>query len=57
MGWTWNASQMGKRRTVCKVSVKKPEAMRAFGRPRRRRKDNIKWIFKKSVWKAWIGLI
>jgi len=41
MGWTWNASQMGKRRVVCKVSVKNPARMRAFGRPRRRRKDNI----------------
>jgi hypothetical protein len=48
---------MRKRRVTCKVSVKNPEGMRALGRSRCRRKDNIKWIFKKSVWKALNGLI
>jgi hypothetical protein len=42
-------AQMGKRRAACKVSVKNREGMRTLGRPRSRRKDNIKHIFKKSV--------
>jgi hypothetical protein len=48
---------MGKREVACKVAVKNPEGMRSLGRPGYRRKDNIKWIFSKSVWKALNGLI
>jgi len=33
---------MGERRGVHKVLVGKPEGKRPFGRPRRRREDNIK---------------
>jgi len=35
-------SAMGKKRSVCRVMVGKPEVKRPFGRPRRRWEDNIK---------------
>jgi hypothetical protein len=39
----------GKRSVAGKFSIKISEGMRARGRPRSRRKHNIKWIFRKSV--------
>ena len=35
-------ARMGERRGVYRVLVEKPEGKRPLGRPRRRRKDNIK---------------
>ena len=55
--WAGLGAQMGKRRVLGKVSVKNTEGLRTLARPRGRRKDNIKWIFKKSAWKAMSGLI
>ena len=37
-----HVSGMGKRRGVYRILVGKPEGKRPFGRPRRRREDNIK---------------
>jgi hypothetical protein len=44
---------MGKRRLIHKVLTKNSDTKRALGKPRHRWKDNIKWIFKKLVLKAW----
>jgi hypothetical protein len=41
------AADVGERRGVYRVLVKKSEERRPFERPRRRLKDNINWIFKK----------
>jgi len=37
----WHVARMGEMRGVYRVLVRKPERMRALGRPRRRREDNI----------------
>jgi hypothetical protein len=41
---------MGEGISAYRVLVGKPEGKRSLGRPRRRRENNIKWIFKK-----WVG--
>jgi hypothetical protein len=47
--------RLGGRRVACRILERRPEWRRPLGRPRRRWKDNIKWIFKK--WDgAWTGL-
>jgi len=40
--WAGRVACMGERRVVYRVLVGKPEGKRPFGRPRRRREDNIK---------------
>jgi len=49
---------MGSRRGVYRVLVGKPEGKRPFGRPRRRREDNIKIDLQEVVCGVvdWIGL-
>jgi len=42
MRWTGHIALMGKRRSVYRVLVGKPEGKRPLGRPRRRWEDNIK---------------
>jgi hypothetical protein len=37
--------------------VEKTEGKRPLGRPRRRREDNIKGMFRKRNWEAWTILI
>ena len=48
---------MGERRSVYRILVGKPEGERPLGRPRRRRKDNIKIGLQEVGWRAWTGLI
>jgi hypothetical protein len=43
-------------RGVYRVLVRKPEGMRALGRPRHRREDNIKMDLQEVGWVAWTGL-
>jgi hypothetical protein len=50
-------STHGLRRDAHRVLVGNPEGKRLRERPRRRRKDNIKIIFRKYDWGAWTGLI
>jgi len=38
---------MGERRSVYRISVGKPEGKRPLGRPRRRLRMKLKWIFRK----------
>ena len=42
MKWAGHVARMGDRRSVCRVSVGKPEGKRPLGRPRCRWEDNIK---------------
>ena len=42
MRWVGHVARMGERRGVYRVLVGKPEINRPLGRPRLRRKDNIK---------------
>jgi len=42
MRWAGHVARMGEGRGVYRVLVGKPEGKRPLGRPRRRRKDNIK---------------
>jgi len=46
---------MGERRGVYRVLVGKPEGKRPLGRPRRRRKDNIKMDLQEVGCGEWIG--
>jgi hypothetical protein len=48
---------MGEIRGACSHFVKKPAGNRPLGRPRLTWEDNIKTILKKSVRRAWSGLI
>jgi hypothetical protein len=55
MRWAGHAALMGKKRGVYRVLVGKPNSKRPPGRPRRRWKDNIKWIFRKWELGVWTG--
>ena len=46
-------ARIGERRGVHRVLVGKPEGKRPLGIPRRKWKDNIKWIFRK--WEGVVG--
>jgi hypothetical protein len=46
---------MGERRSIIHGFGGEPERMRPLGRPRRRREDNIKWIFRKWDVGVWTG--
>jgi hypothetical protein len=48
---------MGEGRGAYMILVERHEGRRPFGRPRRRREDNIKVDFQKVGWGAWTGLI
>jgi hypothetical protein len=54
MSWTGHMARMGERRGVYSVFVGKPEGKRPLERPRRRREDNVRWIFRK--WRVGYGL-
>jgi hypothetical protein len=51
--WTGNVARMGERRGVYRVWVGKSEGKRPLGRPRHRRKNNIKMNLLEA---DWIGL-
>jgi hypothetical protein len=55
MRWARHVARMGERRGVYRVLVGKPEGKRQFGIPRRRRKDNIRWTFRKLDVGVWTG--
>jgi len=42
MRWAGHVARIGEREGLYRVSVRKPEGRRPFGRPRRRWEDNIK---------------
>jgi hypothetical protein len=48
---------MGEKRNAYRSSVRKPEGKRPLGRPRRRRVDNIGWIFEMWDGVMWTGLV
>ena len=58
MRWAGHVARMGDRRGAYRVLVGRPEAKRAFGRPRRRWEDNIKTGHQKVGWGVndWIDL-
>ena len=45
MRWVGRVSRMGERRDVYRVLVRKPEGKRPLGRPRRRWRLILRWIF------------
>jgi hypothetical protein len=47
MRWAGHVARIGDRRVSYRVLVGRPKGNRPLGKPRHRRKDNIKWIFKK----------
>ena len=53
MRWAGHVARMGEGRGVHRVLVGKPEGKRPMGRPRRRWKDNIRWIFRE--WEGVVG--
>ena len=55
MKWVELVARMGERRGVCRVLVEKPEGQTPHGRPRCRREDNIRWIFRRWVVGVWTG--
>jgi len=57
MRWAGHVALMGEGKGVYRVWVGKPEGKRPVGRPRRRWKDNLKWIFRKWDLGIWIELI
>ena len=48
--WEGHVTPMGEKREEYRVLVEKTEGTRAFGRPRRRWKDNIKMDLKEVRW-------
>ena len=48
---------MGGRRNAYRILVGKPETLKAFGRRRRRREDDIKITINKRDSKVWTGLM
>jgi hypothetical protein len=60
MRWAGHAARMGDRRGACRVMVGRPEGKGPLGRPRCRSGGGgviLEWILKKSVGRAWTGLI
>jgi len=57
MRWAGHLACMGKRRGAYRVLVGKPVGGRPLGRPRHRRKDNIKNDLQEVRWGAWTGLV
>jgi len=57
MKWAGHVVRMGERRGVHKVLVGKSEGKRPLRRPRRKWKDNIRWILRKWVVGIWTGSI
>ena len=53
MRWAGHVAHMEVGRRVHKVLLGKTEGKKPLGRPRRRWKDNIKWIFRK--WEGVVG--
>jgi hypothetical protein len=55
MRWAGNGAHM---RNVHKILVRKPESKRKFGRPGRRREDNIRIVLREIGWEVvdWIYL-
>ena len=47
MRWVWHVARMVERRGVYRILVGKPEGKRPLGRPRRRLKTILRWIFGK----------
>jgi len=55
LGLAGHVALMGERRGVYRVLVGKPERKRPLGKPRHRRKDNIKRIFRTWDVGVWTG--
>jgi hypothetical protein len=52
-----NVARMGERRSAYKGLVGRPEGKRQLGRPRHKKVDNIKWMFKNWDWEVWTWLV
>jgi hypothetical protein len=57
MRWEGHVARMGEVRGAYNILVGRPEGRRPLGRPRRRWKDNIRWILGKQGLGMWIGFI
>jgi hypothetical protein len=58
MRWAEHVALIGERKDAYKVFVRRPERKRQLGRPRRRRKDNIKMDLQEVEWEVmdWIAV-
>jgi len=56
MRWFGNVACIGGTRGTYRILVVKPDGRRPCGRPRRRRKDNIKMDLQEVGCGTWIGL-
>jgi hypothetical protein len=58
MRWTVHIPQMGEKRNICSLLVRKPEGKRPLGRLQRRWVDNIDMLLGEIGWSGvdWIGL-
>ena len=61
MKWAGHVARVGDRRGVFRGLVSKPEGKRPLGRPRRRGRIILRWIFKKwdvGIWtgSSWLGI-
>jgi hypothetical protein len=54
--WVGHVACIGKRRSVYRILVEKPERMRPLSRPRRRWEDSIKMDLQEMGCGAWTGL-
>jgi hypothetical protein len=52
MRWARRVVRIKEMRNVYKIFVRKPEGKIPLGRPRRRRKDNIKLYLKEIMWEG-----
>jgi hypothetical protein len=52
-----HVTSRGEKRIAYKVLVEKSEGKRTLGRPRYRREDNIKMVFKKWDGVVWTGFV
>jgi len=46
MRWAGHVAHMGERRSIYRVLVGKPEGKSPLGRPRHRREEIFRWIFR-----------
>jgi hypothetical protein len=56
MKWAEHVARMRETRSACTIFVGQTETKNSFGRPKRRKHVNIKYILYKSGVKLWIGL-
>ena len=57
MRWARHVAHMGKRRSVYRFLVRKPDGKRPLGRPRCRWEDNIKMGLQELKWRTLVNAV